>query len=133
MAPDHLSTGSLRVCMRVACLLTLVCWPAWLPAQARLPELTSLKPSDAPAFVLLGASPTAVERPGSPPDLALMLVNRTGGFTSLPSDFATEIAPYWLRARPALTWQADTSRTVEQSFSRTFMASAASAEIGSED
>jgi hypothetical protein len=133
MAHDQLPAGFTRVCVRAARVFTLLCWPALLPAQARLPELSSLKPSDAPAFVLLGASPTAVERPGSPPDLALMLVNRTGGFTSLPSDFATEIAPYWLRARPSLTWQSDTSRTVEQSFSRTFMVSAASAEIGNED
>src|SRR5262245_48965264 len=133
MPHDQLRTGSPHVCIRAAFLVALFCLPSLLTAQARLPELSSLKPSSAPAFVLLGVSPTAVEMPGSPPDLALMLVNRTGGFTSLPSDFATEVAPYWLRSNPSLTWQSDTSRTVEQSFGRTFMVSAASAEIGSED
>ncbi len=49
-----------------------------------------------PGFVLLGIAPTAVERPGTPSDLAMTVLNNTRNFSALPENFALEFSPYWL-------------------------------------
>lgn len=66
--------------------------------------LDALRPPPAPAFVLLGVAPAAVERPTSPRALGLTLLSATGGRDLLPRDYALEVAPYWLTPHPALTF-----------------------------
>jgi hypothetical protein len=56
--------------------------------------------------MIIGVSPTQVERPQTPQDVAVTvfdLATTTGG---LPRNLALEIAPYWLFSHPALTYQA---------------------------
>ncbi|MEX2283836.1 MAG: hypothetical protein WEE89_15230 [Gemmatimonadota bacterium] len=113
-------------------LLVQVAVPAATEAQGKVPELSALKPTAAPAFMLLGVSPTSIERPSSPADFGLMLVNRTERLSTIPEEFAVELSPFWLRRHPDLTWRADTARTIEQSIIRTLTWSAATAEIGNE-
>ncbi len=49
-----------------------------------------------PGFVLLGIEPTTVERPGTPSDLAVTIINNTKNLSALPENFALEFLPYWL-------------------------------------
>lgn len=109
-----------------------------LPAAAQdeddgLPELNSLKPSSAPAFILLGVSPTDIDRPQTPSDVAFSFINQTERFSTVPENYAAEFAPYWLFPQPNLRWQNDTTRTLGQSFQRTATLSFATAEVGTED
>jgi hypothetical protein len=116
-----------------SCLLLLAFVAAPLRAQGDgLPELNSLKPSSAPAFILLGVAPASVERPQTPADVAFSLVNQTQSFSTIPQNYAAEFAPYWLFSRPTLTWQDDTTRTMGQSFRRTGSISLATAQLGTE-
>jgi len=54
-----------------------------------------LMPPSSPAFILLGIEPSAVERPGTPSDLALTVTNHTDNFSTIPKNFAMDFAPYW--------------------------------------
>jgi hypothetical protein len=96
------------------------------------PSFNSLRTPTSPAFVLLGVEPVAVERPNSPSSLAFSLVNNAGDFKTLSNNFAVEFSPYWLIARPMLTWREDISRSLLESISRTLTLSAAVADIGTE-
>jgi hypothetical protein len=101
--------------------------------EPALPDLGSLKPASAPAFILLDVSPTAVERPSEAADLAFSLANRSSMLSRVPENYALEFSPYWLRPRPALTWQADSSRSLGAALARTLSLSAATAELGTGD
>ena len=94
------------------------------------PAFNGLRTPVSPAFVLLGIAPTQVERPNTPADLALSVLNRSAAFTSLPRDVALEISPYWLVTHPTLTWQEDATRGVGTSLARTMTISFATAELG---
>ncbi|MDB4950921.1 MAG: hypothetical protein JWM27_3570 [Gemmatimonadetes bacterium] len=108
--------------------------PATLAAQAdSLPGLNSLKPSSAPAFVLLGAAPSEVARPTTPTDVGLSLARAAKSLGTVPQDYALEASPYWLRGHANLTWRADSARTLRQSLARTLAFSVASAELGAVD
>ena len=104
------------------------------PVRAQeAPEFETLRPSTAPAFILLDLSPSAVERPTTPADLALSFVNRTNHLTQLPENFAVEVSPHWLRSHPRLSWRSDVTRSFEESIRRTLTISAASASIGTDE
>ena len=53
-----------------------------------------LKTPTSPAFVLIGASPTQVERPTTPQDVALTLYNAVQFAGGLPKNFVLEVAPF---------------------------------------
>jgi hypothetical protein len=57
-----------------------------------------------PGFALLGIAPNAVERPGTPTDLALSVLNSTQDLSILPRNYALEFAPYWLCAGSKITY-----------------------------
>ncbi|HEY0024901.1 MAG TPA: hypothetical protein VGB24_18445 [Longimicrobium sp.] len=119
------------------CLLVLLmCMLRSFPASAQdatgLPELNSLKPASAPAFILLGVAPSAIERPQTPSDIAFSFVNQSQSFSALPQNYAAEFAPYWLFPRPLVGWRSDTTRTPGESFARTATVSLATADIGTE-
>ena len=70
---------------------------------------------DAPAFVLLGLSPTQVERPTTPRALALNVLSSTiGNDTLIPQNYALQVAPYWLVGHPALSSDAYYNPTLKQ-------------------
>lgn len=105
-----------------------------LPAQAgdSLPAFNSVRTPVSPAFVLLGIAATSVERPNTPADLAVSILNRTAALTGLPRDVALEISPYWLVRHPTLKWGDDTTRNPLTSLARTATISIATAELGSD-
>jgi hypothetical protein len=65
------------------------------------PSLNSLATPDSPAFVILGVSPTTVQRPTTPNAVAASLLSAFGsnGQTLAPN-YALEVAPYWLWSHP---------------------------------
>jgi hypothetical protein len=105
-----------------------------LPAQAgdSLPAFNSVRTPVSPAFVLLGIAPTSVERPNTPSDFAVSILNRTAALTGLPRDVALEISPYWLVRHPTLKWESDTTRSPLTSLARTATVSVATAELGTD-
>jgi hypothetical protein len=73
-------------------------------AQTSLPlELDSLRPPPSPAFVLLGISPSAVERPSTPRAVSASFLAAAAQSGGLPENYAVEAAPYWLVSHPTLT------------------------------
>jgi hypothetical protein len=112
------------------CALALLAAPASTTAQD-VPELDALRTPPTPAFAVLDIEPSAVERPTTPSDAAVALVNnfRDG---AVPKNFAFESSPYWLVSRPHLTWRQDAQRSVGQSIARTTSASVATAETGTD-
>src|SRR6266542_3268865 len=68
-------------------------------ALERLPELNKMRAPDSPAFDILDASPSEIQRPTSVSQLALNLGTFLGGGS-------LEVAPYWLRSHPTLTLEA---------------------------
>ncbi|UCD18314.1 MAG: hypothetical protein JSV44_05225 [Candidatus Zixiibacteriota bacterium] len=83
-------------------ILTLAAIMAPIRAEPPGTNADSILPFDmllappSPGFVLLGGEPSSVERPGTPTDLALSILNRTEDLNVFPEDFALEFAPYWL-------------------------------------
>lgn len=107
--------------------------PSGVRAQRDVPELSSLKPTGSPAFVLFGLAPSEIERPGSPADFGLMLASLARDLADVPQDFAAELAPYWIGSHEKLTWAEDVDRNVIQSVLRTLAVSTATAAIGTDD
>lgn len=67
--------------------------------------IDELRVPSSPAFTILGVSPTAVERPSTPRALALSLLSATERQGSgVPKDIALEVAPFWWRSHPDLTF-----------------------------
>jgi hypothetical protein len=113
------------------CLLVLLAAPDTTTAQQEVPDLDALRTPPTPAFAVLDIEPSAVERPATPSDVAMALVNdfRDG---AVPKNFAFESSPYWLVSRPHVTWRDDAQRAVGQSLARTTSVSVATAETGAE-
>lgn len=87
-------------------------------------ELEQLRTPTSPAFVLLGVSPTAVERPTTPRGFAFSLVSAsTESDDLLPDNYAAEFAPYWLGSRRTLTFQDYYRPTLPQALLQTFSVS----------
>lgn len=63
-----------------------------------LPDFADLRTPDSPAFVLLGVSPTEIQRPTSTRQLAVTLSDAfaADGAVGIPDAFALELSPFWL-------------------------------------
>src|SRR3954463_2557049 len=96
-------------------------------------ELDNLKTPTSPAFELLGVSPTAIARPATPRALATELLSSTNQGTVLPNNYALEVAPYWLKPHPKLTFQEYTSPSAGQSIRQTFSVSFATSRDSTAD
>lgn len=87
-----------------AALLALIAAPA-LSGQDTL-TLNDLRTPLSPAFVILGVEPTSVDRPSTPRAFALGLLSASGGEGGvIPENYAAEVAPYWMRRHPGLTFE----------------------------
>lgn len=64
----------------------------------------ALKTPTSPAFMIIGVSPTQVERPTSPQDVAATVFDLTSTAGGVPRNLALEIAPYWFKLHPHLTY-----------------------------
>ncbi|MCB9464264.1 MAG: hypothetical protein H6682_11295 [Candidatus Eisenbacteria bacterium] len=59
-----------------------------------------LRAPSSPAFILLGATPTQVDRPQDLSDLAISLSSASQDLSLIPKAYSVEFAPYWLASRP---------------------------------
>ena len=118
----------------VLVLATLACA---LPAAAQAPPATTtpddLRTPLAPAFALLDVTPTSIDRPQSPRALTLNLFSAFEEGEGLPRNYALDVAPFWLRSHPALTFDDYYHPTVLQSIARTFSVSVATTSIDAVD
>jgi hypothetical protein len=87
-------------------------------------RLTDIKTPTAPAFTIIGVTPSEVETPRTPKDVALTLYNalKSG---NLPQDLALELAPYWLVSHPMLTFDDYVAAPVPRQIAQNFTLSAA--------
>jgi hypothetical protein len=93
----------LKVLLRLsgAFLVALLSAGSVFAQDAELPELDDLKAPASPAFVILDAAPSKVERPQAVKPLVLSALSAAGeGF---PKNYAVEFSPYWL-GTPRLTF-----------------------------
>lgn len=68
-------------------------------------SIDQLQVPSSPAFNMLNISPDNIERPKNPTDFAIALSNATSGFTTLPKDYAIELAPFWIFARKKASFE----------------------------
>jgi hypothetical protein len=111
--------------------LALACTSFHSAAAQGPVQLNDLKTPTSPAFVLLGITPTAVERPTTPRAFALGLLSASqDGGSLFPENYATEVAPYWLTSHPDLTFDDYyRSRSVWQRVQQTFSVSLATTNV----
>ena len=57
-----------------------------------------------PAFVLMGIEPASVEHPTTVKNIAFSILNSSDNISTLPRNYALELAPYWLFAGRGLTY-----------------------------
>src|SRR5829696_3920328 len=90
---------------QLAAILTALLLPH-APASAQdIPEFHKLRTPTSPAFVILGITPAEVERPTAPAAFAASFFQRVEEATKgFPNSYALELAPYWLRSHPGLTF-----------------------------
>ena len=85
--------------------------------------INDLSAPTSPAFVLLGVSPAAVDRPETPKAFTLSLLSKVATANGLPRNYALEVAPYWLTSHPGLTFgdyqNPNVWQSIRQSFSLT--------------
>jgi hypothetical protein len=118
-------------------LVALVLGPLGLGAQASSSEeptqfeLENLRTPTSPAFTILGIAPTAIARVSTPRALAVELLSKTEQTTVIPKDYALEVAPYWLRSRPKLSFEQYTRPTPGQSLRQSFAVSLATSHADS--
>lgn len=127
------AAGSLAAaCASLSCAV-LLCAAAPVPLAAQAPPVDpsftvqQLRTPTAPAFVLLGIEPTAIERPSTPRAFAASLLSATDGPTIIPENYALQVTPYWLTARPALSFEEYFEPSPGQAFLQSFSLSFATA------
>jgi hypothetical protein len=97
-------------------------------------QLEKLKTPASPAFVLLGVSPTAVERPTTPRGFAFSLVSAALESDDLvPENYAAEFAPYWLGSQRLLTFEQYYRPGLLQALQQTFSVSFATNTVVAND
>lgn len=74
----------------------------WAGAPQDSVSIDQFRPPAAPAFVLMGVEAASVDRPSTPQGFALSVLSATNQLTSLPRNYAIEVAPYWLARHPTL-------------------------------
>lgn len=112
-------------------------WPAAASAgqeddqgSSRAISVSDARTPEAPAFVLLGVSPTQIERPTTPRALALSVVSASLNSDNLfPQNYALQVAPYWLKGHPALTSRDYYNPSIAQSLAQRLSLSAATTRI----
>lgn len=71
-----------------------------------VPEGDKLRTPDSPAFAILGVSPTTIENPTTPGDLAVALSGfLKDGSLLVPDSLALEAAPFWFLNHDRLTYR----------------------------
>lgn len=114
---------------RIAAALTLVLGIATTAAGQEQATIDDLTAPSSPAFILLDASPAAVERPDNAKAFAVNLLNRVSTEKGLPQNYALEVSPYWLASHPGLTFHKYQNPSPGQSILQSFLLSVATVPI----
>ncbi|MCY3819103.1 MAG: hypothetical protein OXH52_07040 [Gammaproteobacteria bacterium] len=97
-------------------------------AQAETVDVEALAAPAAPGFVAIGVEPTAVARPTTASAVGLSLLSSiTDSDSLLPKNYALEVAPYWLRSHPELTYEEQSASGILSTMAQTFAISFATA------
>lgn len=128
--PRPIERLALQVCLALLGLAALSVSARAQDSLSAPPDLNTFRTPPSPAFVLLGVEPSSVERPSTPADFAVTVLNGTQNFSTLPRDFALEVSPYWLLGHPKQRWEGDVHRNLLQSVVRTLSIAAATSEVG---
>ena len=99
-----------------------------ISSQQIAPSVEELTAPTAPVFVLMGITPESVDRPESPNAFVFSALSalRIGG---LPTDFAMQVAPYWMKSNPSLTFEQYQNPDWRQSMKQTFAISVGTSPI----
>lgn len=114
-------------------LFALCCVVATPLAGQDEDTLRSFRTPASPAFVLIGAAPTAVERPGTPQSLVLSLISSLQDNHFPPKRYALEIAPYWLTRHRTMTFEQYAAPGFWQSVIQTLSISVATTSVPAPD
>jgi hypothetical protein len=66
-------------------------------------NLVDMQVPNSPAFVLLDAAPTSVEKPTSTKAFAVSIMNALNENNGIPKNYAVEFTPFWFMKHPTLT------------------------------
>jgi len=78
-----------------------------------------------PAFILAGSQPTQVLQPSSVSDVYAGVLSNFDDQGNFTPDIGIELAPYWLKSRPSLSWEEYNNPTLGQSILQSFQLSTA--------
>jgi hypothetical protein len=99
-------------------------------AQVAIDDLAA--PS-APGFVVLGVEPASIARPTSPRAVGLSLLSAVAhGENLVPKNYALEVAPFWLRSRPTLTYKQYDEASIAQTLIQSLSLSVATASFSAD-
>ena len=111
------------------CVLSIAAVPSLSNGQG-IGDISKLNVADvtapsSPAFTILGIAPTSIQKPADSHAISASLLALTQD-KSFPNNLAIEVTPYWLKSRPALTFD-DLYRSSINTFLRTSAFSVGSA------
>jgi hypothetical protein len=67
--------------------------------------IEDLKVPISPAFILLGVTPTSIDKPETPKALGVSILNSfNNNINILPKNYSFEVSPYWLSSKDNLTF-----------------------------
>ena len=97
-------------------ILLAACWATITGSvygQSTEASVEDLQAPSVPSFTILGAEPTSIARPSSPRAVGLSLLSSiTDANDLIPKNYALEVAPFWLKSHPDLTYERYTSSGV---------------------
>jgi hypothetical protein len=123
---------NLATVLMLAVITLIAVEPAPVYGQASPSQVAlDITVPDAPAFTILGVSPTQIERPTNPTALGVSLLSSTSSNTNfIPNNYALQVAPYWL-GRPGVSFAEYAAPSVHQSMAQTLTVSFATAKSAS--
>lgn len=103
----------------------------WGISQTNTPPLVDttgltidvLKVPNSPAANLLGISPNLVEEPQTPSDFVASIRNATNNFTTLPQNYAFDLAPAWLFGKSKIDYNEFISNSLAENIKQSFVVS----------
>jgi hypothetical protein len=113
----------------VALLLLAVCAADALAQSDKKVVIDDLSAPQSPAFILLGVAPTSVERPDTPKAFGLNFLDKVTTANGFPSNYALQVAPYWLASHPNLQFGEYQNPNVKQSILQTLLISVGTSPI----
>lgn len=91
--------------------------------------INDLRAPASPGFVLLDVTPSSIARPENPKALIANILTTAKQGDGFPKNYALEVAPYWMRSHPNLTFASYQRPNVGESITRSLGLSIATAPL----